>query len=288
MDTANNDLKALQQIMINIMVEIDRICRENNIKYWLDSGTLLGCIRHDGFIPWDDDLDICMPREDYDKFIAIAKSELSKDLFLQSFESDKHSQNTWVKVRDRNSILVSNKYEKGHTGVFIDIFPMDFYEVGGKKERYKKLINNLFVSYWLKKAPFTKPFSKNLAKNMYKLFCKIIFSILFFVDYSTLIKLSSKLEKRINGKEEKKDYMGYGVEVPFYIKHKEDTVFPLQQRKFEGINFYIPKDYHSYLQTLYGSYMELPPEDKRTPSHAIVLKTNLTEQEYKELNENYL
>lgn len=288
METVNKDLKELQSIMLNIMVEIDRICKENNIKYWLDSGTLLGCIRHDGFIPWDDDLDISMLREDYNKFIEIAKRELPEKLFLQTFESDNKTQNPWAKVRDRNSILVSNIYEKGHTGVFIDIFPMDFYEIGGQKKNYKKFINNLLISYWLKTAPFTRPFFKNIGKNMYKLFCKIIFTILFFVKHSTLIKLSSKLEKSINSKSEKKDYIDYGVEVPFNAKLKYENIFPLKEKNFEGVNLLVPNDYDYYLKELYGNYMELPPEDKRTPSHAIVLKTNLTKEEYNKLNENYL
>ncbi|WP_017413639.1 LicD family protein [Clostridium tunisiense] len=288
MNSENTDLRALQEIMLNIMQEIDKLCRENNINYWLDSGTLLGAVRHDGFIPWDDDVDLAMMREDYDKFIAIAKEKLPKNLFLQTPDSDKYTQNPWIKVKDRNSILVSNNNEKGHIGVFVDIFPMDFYEHKGRKSIYKRIINNLIVSFWLKKAPFTKPFIKNLGKNLYKLFCKIVFSLLFFINYEWLVQFSGKLQKKSNSKNEAKDYIDFGVEVPFDIKLKEEHVFPLKELEFEEKKFLVPNDYDNYLKKLYGDYMTLPPEDKRVPSHSIEIKTNLTTEEYSELNNLYM
>ena len=103
----NKNLRKAQLIMFNLLKELDKVCKKNNINYWLDSGTLLGAVRHKGFIPWDDDIDICMLEKDYKKFLKIAKKELSENVFLQTEETDKNY--IWfpyAKLRDRNSVFI--------------------------------------------------------------------------------------------------------------------------------------------------------------------------------------
>ena len=94
-------LKEAQELMTTILKDIDSICRKNNINYWIESGTLLGAVRHKGFIPWDDDIDIGMLREDYNKFLEIANKELKDDVILCNFKNEKNVQYQWSKVKHK-------------------------------------------------------------------------------------------------------------------------------------------------------------------------------------------
>ena len=122
-------LRQAQLVMTRMFKIIDYICREHHLRYWMCSGTLLGAVRHQGFIPWDDDLDICMIREDYDRFIQIAQQELPSDLFLQTRETDPNYDYLALpcKIRDKKSLIISTGIEKKkyQMGLFIDIFPAD-------------------------------------------------------------------------------------------------------------------------------------------------------------------
>jgi lipopolysaccharide cholinephosphotransferase len=284
----NQEMKCLHEILFNILTEVDIICGKHDIKYWLDHGTLLGAVRHNGFIPWDDDLDIAMLRDDYYKFLEVAKKDLPSRLFLQTIESDKYVQNAWVKIRDRNSILMMNKYEKGHTGVFIDIFPVDFYQEKGTKKVVKKMYTTIIVGLWLKRAKFTKPIINNIYKNIIKTICKIIYNLFFSVDYGTFIAPIVKLARKMSNKEVlNSSYIDYGIEVPFINRNNYDDIFPLSNHLFEGKQFPVPHNYEKYLTNYYGDYMKMPPKEKRKPTHTLILKTNLTQKEYCQLNAKY-
>jgi len=114
--------------MLRMLKIIDYLCRKHNLHYWLCFGTLLGAIRHKGFIPWDDDLDICMMREDYEKFIKIAQKEFPDDLFIQTRETDPLYDYLPLpcKVRDKKSLIIAEGMtdKKYHQGLFVDIFPV--------------------------------------------------------------------------------------------------------------------------------------------------------------------
>ena len=120
-------LRTCQLKQLGILEEIDRICRKHNISYWLDGGSLLGAVRHGGFIPWDDDIDICMPLTDVPRFIEVAQRELPPHLFVQAPQTDPSMRLPICKVRNLNSLIVeggddfSRPYAKG---LYIDIFPM--------------------------------------------------------------------------------------------------------------------------------------------------------------------
>ena len=128
-------LRQLQLAELDILLEIDRVCTENNIKYFLDSGTALGAVRHKGFIPWDDDIDICMMRDDYEKFIRLAPEKLSQKYFLQTLKTDPGYNKLHAKVRKNGTVFKedANLMRNMNHGLFVDIYPFDYLPKHGKK-----------------------------------------------------------------------------------------------------------------------------------------------------------
>lgn len=229
-------LKEAQHIMLSILLEFDTLCKEHDLCYWLDHGTLLGAVRHRGFIPWDDDLDVTMPRDDYEKFLQIANKQLPKWLFLQTKRSDSATSVHYAKLRERNSTYI-DAWEEGkdikyHQGIFIDIFPVNFIDKR-YKGIYKKLLN------------FAKIFSNRYIK----------------VD-----PVAKMLIETLNGfHDEENEFIVSGGESMHYVTHvKKEVVFPLEQVFFEGYEFPSPKDTHTYLSSVFGDgYMRLPPKEKQ-------------------------
>ena len=119
------NIKEMQKIELEMLLEVDRICKKFNIRYFLIAGTLLGAIRHKGFIPWDDDIDIIIPLNDYIKFCKVAEKELNKNYFLQNYKTD-FTAMWYTKIRKNNTtaIQANHKNKLHHQGIWIDIFPL--------------------------------------------------------------------------------------------------------------------------------------------------------------------
>ena len=241
-------LKVAQLVMLDILIEIDKICKKNNIKYWIDSGTLLGAVRNKGFIPWDDDLDITMTLEDYKKFCKIAYSELPQDMFLQNSDTDKAFPYDFTKVRSSRGKIVE-KHEVGkdikyNQGLFIDILPC----IAIKDNYFHR------ISYTVVFA-FIKLFSYGYIniRPIRRFFISI--GDMFHVgwDYNACKVVRS------------------GRLPSFYMNLKKSTIFPLKQITFEEKEFLGPNDIDDYLKVYYGkNYMTLPPKNKRkTHAHSI-------------------
>lgn len=260
-------LNKLHYAQIEILDEIDRISKKHSLQYFLTGGTLLGAVRHKGFIPWDDDLDISMPRKDYEQFIEIAKTELD-DKFL--IECNKYNDFYWLpfaKVKNKNTIMEERLLinYKGNKGIWVDIFPLD----NAKKEKnIKQTINyKLIFSFRymaLQKMDIIE--NKTLIKKIINKFSKL-FTIKF---------LSKRIEKRMtSNKNEKSNYfINYGS--AYGIKkqtHPKEKYFPATKLEFEGKEYYVPKDYKYILTRIYGeNYMELPPVEKRVTHNPILIK----------------
>ena len=241
----DDTVKQAQQVMLSILLEFDAICKEHGLTYWLDHGTLLGAVRHQGFIPWDDDLDVTMPRDDYEKFIEVSPKSLPDWLFLQTKKSDPTMPVHYAKLRDRNSTYIDvwedGKKIKYHQGIFIDIFPVNFIDER-RSTRYKNLLN--------------------VAKIFSNRYIRVDWAANIFID---------KLNKR-HDKEE--NFIVSGGENMHYVTHvKKETVFPLQKIAFEGYEFPAPNDTHTYLSSIFGEgYMTLPPiENRKVHSAAIYI-----------------
>lgn len=242
-------LRQHQLRMVGILTEIDRICKKNNISYWLSDGTLLGAVRHHGFIPWDDDLDIQMMKKDFLRFVKVAKLEFPSNLVLQTHETDKEYYFTYAKVRDVNSYVcedgVSDRYYK-YKGVYVDIFPMT--------NATPTLLH--FSSYWHWRCVMKLSFLKNDNWGIRKKVCHFMFLL--------SMKLYSLFEWIDQLKGNKNINYSYGCQ--FFLNCPLEFIFPLVKIDFEKHQFNAPCNYDGYLKKLYGDYWLLP-EEKLRSSH---------------------
>lgn len=244
-------LRDCQLRQLEMLLVIDDICKRHDINYWLDGGTLLGAVRHGGFIPWDDDIDIAMTASDLTRFCKIAPFELPATLLLQTPEMEE-TKEPIVKVRDLNSFCVepgddfAAHYEKG---LFIDIFPFIPYPAVSRSfakrvlrgiSRSKAILLKPHRYSWKAVAEFFWFGAKYaLCRSLWQLVCIL-----------HPAKYADNLGNVLNNN-------GYG------IYHRTSLTFPLSSVTFEGHTFPAPADTDAYLRDLYGDYMTLPPLDKR-------------------------
>lgn len=258
------NLRPCQLKQLSILEVIDDICRKHNIEYWLDGGTLLGAVRHEGFIPWDDDIDIAMRKEALEKFIKVAPAELPDNLFLQTPESDPQSKEPIIKVRDLNSLYIEStdtfnaEYQKG---LYVDIFPfIDYPSVS--KSFVKKVAKGISVSYSILHA-----------QHYYSL--RSFFEFFYFGAKYLLLNAIWSMASAVKSHDTYISNIlinnGYG------IMHRQDSIFPLGTIEFEGKTFSAPGNPDAYLKDLFRNYMEIPPEDKRH-IHAIYVQPTLNAQ----------
>lgn len=263
-------LRQAQLVMLRMFKIIDHICRQHGLHYWMCSGTLLGAVRHNGFIPWDDDLDICMIREDYERFLEIAKKELPDDLFLQTRENDPNYDYLPLpcKIRDKKSLIISNGIEKKHynMGIFIDIFPADRYHSDPYQFKKEKCKKNYF--FYLCKALDAELDKQHSLKKRIVSYFKPLFSL--------LAKHYLEMAKGYIDKNRSLDnhcYIGHGFDTPWRRYFSYDEIFPLKEYVFEAHSFFGPNDANAYLTQLYGeNYMTPPPIENREQKHAAILK----------------
>ena len=269
MNVNSKDLRKLQFCQLKILKEVHRICVKNNIKYFLSDGTLIGAVRHHGFIPWDDDLDIGMLREEYEKFCEICKTDLSDDYFFQTIDTDNCYANPFGKMLLNGTVFIEANAEKSNkvTGVNIDIFPYDYIP----NEKYKQKIHDKFArllknSYWTKKKyraieKFTlKLFFHYIIYRTISLFPVILIKNTWLNILKKYLYLSNNdncLVTKFGG-----NYFNNRT-----LKSNLNEVILLN---FEDEMFYVPKEYDTVLTGLYGNYMELPPVEKRIPQHNLV------------------
>ena len=248
----------IKQIELNILIEFDRFCNEHGLKYVLDGGTLIGAIRHKGFIPWDDDIDVAMPFPDFLKFAELYRKEsVDKPIKLLYGLDDSYGFH-FGKLVDRRTIVKSSfRQDKSLYSVWIDVFPMysmdDDDDLAQTKidkilHYYAKTWGCMCVNY---RNPVKKLYHLLFNDRMLKHYMKKINGILFEHKYGST--------KRIRCTPVVCDKL-----IPAGNDHFENRI----KVEFEGHKFYAPKDYDAYLKRIYGNYMELPPEDKRT-THSI-------------------
>lgn len=260
-ENGKNEIEQARLVMVKMLKIFALICEEHNLTYWLDFGTLLGAVRHGGFIPWDDDLDVTMPRNDYNRFKKIAPKLLPLDVHFQTHSRAKGNRWKFVKLRDKYSTFITvsdkRKHVNYHRGIFIDIFPCDYTAKSIKTKRMW-----LHRRFQFSNRPTVAKYGKLL--NILALFpVKIIGYKLFYY----LLSLSIKTPKH------KQKLCSCGLDMNVGYTHVDiplEYLFPLQKIKFESGTFYAPKDLDAFLTCRYQNYMTIPDKkDRAVHAHAI-------------------
>ncbi len=260
-------LQQLKDIEIQLLVQVHKICEEQGWRYSLGGGTLLGAVRHGGFIPWDDDIDIMMSRPDYDAFISYCITHKDIPFKIKSWETDKSYVDLSAKVYEPNTVLVDdNTCEyKEQIGVFIDIFPID--GLANSYKQAKKVFNSTsFKRALLVAAQWKRFFKSKTHAWYYEPFRLAMFILSRFVD-------KQKLFDKVQNKYKKIDFdkVDFAAAVGGSYREKEilrKCVFTeLTKLTFENKEFSAIANYDMYLSSIYGNYMELPPEEKRVSHH---------------------
>jgi len=265
-DKIELSLEEIKKIELDILKDIHRVCEKNGLRYYLAGGTLLGAIRHKGFIPWDDDIDILMPRPDYMKFIKIYENEGDKKYKLTSPYNNKNHLYTFTKVFDTRTIKIENglNYDSENIGgIEVDVFPTDGLpdniDKSNKYFRKQKLLFHLY-SFSVTKKSVNKNIIKRIIKNTIVYICRLI-------GKQRFIKVINNNAMKYEF--DKSNYIGLSVTTYYGSKERIEKKHYIEQIKveFEGYLFNAPKNYDQYLSNLYGDYMKLPPEDKRVTHH---------------------
>lgn len=265
MNPDNELLKKIHKVSLYILLSFDKVCRENNLTYFLDSGTALGAVRHGGFIPWDDDIDVGMPRKDYERFLLIAQEQLPEDIFLQTNVTDPLYERNAAKLRLKGTVFQEqNNMPYSENGFFIDIFPFDNVPRNTYVAKFHIYFLAFFyriISSWWGRIEATSQFKRKIR------------SIVRVIPES-LIKRMNKLHIRLCRQYENIDTgrMTCHYWAMTYIGCKAylfdtDKLLPVRDIQYEGYTLKIVRDADYYLRLMYGDYMKLPPEDKRHGHH---------------------
>ena len=249
-----------KETILEILVRIDQICKENNLKYMLFYGTLLGAVRHQGFIPWDDDIDIIMPRKDYDCLRTIIQN---KDYGLNfiCIETNPDMIYYWGKICDTNTIMYEKnfKHVEGY-GAFVDVFPYDYAPDEDRKrnaqQRWLRLVGKLLTHSCRTGYERAASIKTNLLRRIGLIAGNIIST-------ETILKRLNKYIQSFNEEPTNHYRIGWGDT----FEKKELDGFSVVT--FEGHEMYGPSDVDAILTKLFGDYMTLPPEKERVNRHQL-------------------
>lgn len=254
-------MNPVQEVILSIFKEVAKICNEHNIPYYAIGGTCIGAIRHKGFIPWDDDLDIAIPIEYWDSFIRLAKEKLPDNLYLYTSDNVRHYHYMWLKVCDKNTTFIEKseyKLEDAWKGVFIDIMPLGGFP---KEDRnIAKYIKKLALFETLNNCirfPKTVNSTKSLIRYMmYSIFLRILPFNYYSRKYIDLLK---------NYPLKTSEKTGY-VWHPHWLPR---LIFPVSvfgsgvEIDFEDTKIRVPSQYHDYLSQQFGNYMVIPSKENQ-------------------------
>ena len=254
--------KEIKEIQLEILKSIHNFCSERNIRYSLAYGTLLGAVRHKGYIPWDDDVDIMMPRPDYERFIK-EYPDFNNHYMVQTYINDESYYLAFAKVYDNRTeqIIFPTK-----TGVFVDVFPIDgIPENIAERDIYiKSKLTLVFknILYTCKNNVF-RPGNKIFNTIKY-----IVKRIMYPSRKQAIIKLNKLWNSNLF---DSSKYAGVIVDVDA-LEHRGQVEREIFEKyitaSFEGVEFKIIENYDIFLSSQYGDYMQLPPEEERVPGHA--------------------
>ncbi len=270
---ASYDIKVLQQRILQILIAVDKVCKEHNLRYYLWAGTQLGAVRHGGFIPWDDDMDIAMPRPDYERFLAHAHEWLPKPFEAVCAENDSSCMGGFGKVLDTSTTVIERKGVKIVGAIYIDIFPLDGMPSSSLLQRWQimrhKFINKLIYFYHRDPYKHGHGPSSWMPLLVQKLFTRDglqrrIRKIMTKYSYDDC-RLIADYDDGLRGPQPK-EFTGDGAPI-----------------SFEGVTLIGVAKPHEYLSQKYGSdYMIPPPENKRRQHNFYYLDLNHPYRDYQD------
>lgn len=267
------DMSRVHEANLTILKEIDRICRKYNIRYMLDAGTLIGAVRHKGFIPWDDDADVAFTRNQYDAFMKVVKRELPEGLELlepDSFRGGKGFYDFTARIIYKKSRCHEDSpqmafYEGKLNHLWVDLFVIDRLPAGRAGAAATKFLH--MAVYGMAMAHRDK-----LDFGKYSLMNKILVGGLATVGRIIPMKAIFAMQKALalkdrNSKGRLRYYSNYQPDF-LYVTLDKDWCDQVEDIDFEDTRLMIPKGWHQVLTLVYGDYMKLPPEEQRVPSHS--------------------
>ena len=258
-----------KQIAFGVLEYFKFICEKYDIYYILSFGTVLGAVRHDGFIPWDDDIDVCVFRKDYQRLIDAFKKENNERFLMISTDVDPNYSLPHMKIVDTNTVLFQARRRNNFPlGIWIDVFSLDNVPDSKKvRQRYFKKLDR-YQKIWSMLEFVPNNNSTDLRSKSHLLLCKMIGFMYHYDSRKWAIK-SEKLARKY----ESCNTQEVGV-LSFFPYDRNKSVFPRKMlsecsfHRFESGEFPIPKDYDKYLTKIYGDYMKLPPGEKRVTHHS--------------------
>lgn len=269
-------LRKLQLTILEILKDIDKVCKENDIEYFIAYGTALGAVRHGGFIPWDDDIDICMRREEYNRFIQIMPHAMPQKYdLLDIYNTPKYS-SCFAKVskkgtRFKEKAGTTEGYEQG---IFVDVFPLDYVpdDIAMRKKITRKawLYSRLIILSEIDEPVFPNGYSR-VKRAVVGFGCKFVHFLMKAFRINKL-KLYDKYLKTATAYNASQNYLtDYSAMDTESVLVRTDVIFPLKDIRFEDTVFPAPDNLDSYLTTVYHDYMKLPKPEERHNHLAEVL-----------------
>lgn len=259
-------MNKLQERILEIFVQIDKVCKKNNITYFAIGGTCLGAVRHEGFIPWDDDMDIAIPIEDFARFIRIARKELPEYLTVHTGNEVERFTPVFIKIMDKRTTFIEEfdaPYPKAYKGVFVDVMPISGIP-DDKKERkgfYRKL-------KYLENMNSMRRFP---AHDMKSLKGKLALTVLHMFDKIIPVNYFSKkwMEILLKYPFKNSKYTGYvwSPKNTERLTYKSEMFLKQIPKKFESATIMCPIGWDVFLSQMFGNYMEFPPVEKRFSGH---------------------
>ena len=257
----SEQLIELQKTQIEILKVIDGICAAHGLRYSLYAGTLLGAVRHGGFIPWDDDLDICMPREDYDRLLALWDRVAPQGYLLQNKENSPRFTQSFTKIRKDHTTFLQDEREIGayHTGIFVDIFPVDRIPNG-------KLRRMLFYWHGMQYQLYTREFVPPKAGRLTRLVSAVLLKM---TPAERRPAKRQRLLKKLTAYNGDRSLHTVTIETVecMWRHHEPDMLDHYVELPFGDTTFPCLAGWDQHLRVLYDDYRKLPPEEERVWKH---------------------
>lgn len=247
-------IRKLQVSQYYILEKFNVFCLEHKLKYTLDFGTMLGAIRHEGFIPWDDDIDVAMLRDDYEEFLSLKKEWDNEKIFIQNYRTDPEFIHSFTRLRLNDSLALQDEWKnlKIHHGIFIDIFP---YDTVASTELGRKNHADEIALIQAEKMKYVKSNTVN-ASNLRKLNEK---------QNRLVAKYNDKFKRH-----EEVSHMTQGLKSYCDWRRSVSDFSETRLVNFENDLYPIPNDYDTILKNTYGKYMEYPIKSERIPHHGVI------------------